>query len=631
MFKKTFPKAIGVLLIIALMLTSFVMPASAAGGLGAIQVEGGQISGVPTDVDSVQVFKGVPFAAPPIGENRWKAPQPVLPWDDVRKCDTWGNAAMQFDTNTPGTFWYDEFYYDDNYKPNTDEDCLYVNVYTPAKSSTDNLPVLVWFHGGGYDHGNASEIEFNASKLAAQGIVVVCAQYRVNIFGFLALDELSAEDPNGSSGNYATLDQIQSLKWVNKNIAAFGGNPKMVTIDGQSAGAMSVRSLLSSPLTKGLYQRAIHQSGFGLFSTAPGGGYTPLADKEVKGRTAVDNAFGAGITLADLRQIPAEDFMEADTYKKFSGLGYGPTLDNYVLTNDSVNLMAKGALDGIDLLIGSNADEYTSLVGKQNGGMYPVDNFNNAMKKTYGTDCETSYGVNLYEKYNFPALYDAANDPAMAAKHNWRVISDNMLELNRVTSSYIMAHNNSNVYTYYFDNPPPGRDSDFYGSYHSAELWYMFNSMRDGSANRDWTAADYALAQTMSTYWANFVKTGNPNGTGLPQWAPTNMDNLSIMRFHNGVAEQMKSQYTGALTARNDLFWDYNLLKLGLKADDLKMPKKPDNTSSTGSTASSASSGTRSNPKTGESANVLGLYGIFLVMAAGVAVFLVMRKTKRES
>ena len=323
----------------------------------------GDIQGGPSDTEGVTVYKGVPFAQPPVGELRWKAPQDLTEtWDGVRVCDKWGNQAMQpEDLNPVGEFWGDEFYFDEAYNPEISEDCLYLNVYAPEHAEDELLPVMVWIHGGGYDHGHASEMEFNASKLAAQGIIVVCIQYRVNLFGFLALPELSEESENGVSGNYGTLDQIKALEWVNENIEGFGGDPDNVTICGQSAGAMSVTALLSTDMTDGLFHRAIIQSGFGGYA-APGS-YTSLESKEEGCQTAIEEAFSEGITLEELREMDASAFMEDDIYNALKRAAGSNAMDGYVFTEESVDLTSEGALDGIDIMIGGTADEYTSENG----------------------------------------------------------------------------------------------------------------------------------------------------------------------------------------------------------------------------------------------------------------------------
>ena len=528
----------------------------------------GKIQGVPSDTEGVTVYKGVPFAEPPVGELRWKAPQDLTEtWDDVRVCDKWGNQAMQPENLNPvGEFWGDEFYFDEDYNPEISEDCLYLNVYAPEHAEDEQLPVMVWIHGGGYDHGHASEMEFNASKLAAQGIIVVCIQYRVNVFGFLALPELSAENEEGVSGNYGTLDQIKALEWVNENIAGFGGDPENVTICGQSAGAMSVTALLSTDMTDGLFNRAIIQSGFGGYA-APGS-YKSLEEKEETCQNAIEKAFGEGVTLEELRAKDAKDFLADDVYSSLKSAAGNNTLDNYVFTEESIDLTLEGALDGIDIMIGGTADEYTSLSGTPDGTM-DVEAFQEKMENQYG------------ELYN-RSIYNALNEK-QAYRMNLRSTSDSSLAKYRISAEYGKTHNEDhNAYVYYFDHDLAphdpeivgNRDEDFYGSFHSSELWYMFNSMRDDiEGQRNWTDADHELGDMMSTYWANFVKTGDPNGEGLPVWEECTSDtNGAFMHFkdvEDGVAAvcTTKSDYP----ARDRLMMAANLDSFGLTEDDLQM------------------------------------------------------------
>lgn len=530
--------------------------------------ENGDIQGVPSDTEGVTVYKGVPFAQPPVGELRWKAPQDLTEtWDGVRVCDKWGNQAMQpEDLNPVGEFWGDEFYFDEAYNPEISEDCLYLNVYAPEHAEDELLPVMVWIHGGGYDHGHASEMEFNASKLAAQGIIVVCIQYRVNLFGFLALPELSEESENGVSGNYGTLDQIKALEWVQENIAGFGGDPDNVTICGQSAGAMSVTALLSSALTDGLFHRAIIQSGFGGYA-APGS-YTSLESKEEGCQTAIEEAFGEGITLEELREMDASAFMEDDIYNALKRAAGSNAMDGYVFTEESVDLTSEGALDGIDIMIGGTADEYTSLSGTPDGTM-DIDTFHQRMERQYG------------ELYN-RAAYNPMNE-TQAYRMNLRSTSDSSLAKYRISAQYGKTHNEDhNAYVYYFDHDLAphdpetvgNRDEDFYGSFHSSELWFMFNSMRDDiEGQRNWTDADHEMGDIMSTYWANFVKTGDPNGEGLPNWEECTSDtDGAFMHFkdvEDGVAAvcTTKTDYP----ARDRMMMAANLDSFGLTEDDLQM------------------------------------------------------------
>lgn len=500
-------------------------------GIGVVAVEGGKVSGVDTDAAGVEVFKGIPFAAPTGGENRFKPPQPVVKWEGVKKADSWGDMALQDpNTNPTGQFWGDEFYYDPAFLPKASENDLNLNVWTPAKKPGQKLPVYVWIHGGGNHHGYASEMEFYASKLAAKGIVVVAIQYRVGALGFLSLPELSAESQHKVSGNYAILDQIAALKWVRENIAGFGGDPKTVTIGGQSAGARNSTMLLRSPLAKGLFKRAVIESGFTGLLPSP---MTPLADREKQNAQAIEQVFGKPMSLADLRAIPTDDFLSKkgadgktqlyEALHKAINIPAQHAIDGYVFPQSSIDLLRPHALDGIDIMMGGASDEYTSLMGGPDKTLSDAD-FAAAMKAMGYDDA-------------WKQVYRPSS-PLEAYRMSLRAKSDYNLQA-YILSAEIAKKRNSdfNIYTYYFNNAPPGRNSEFYGSFHSSDLWYFFDSLRDKPGQRFWTSADYRMADTMSSYLANFVKTGNPNGKGLTKWPqPTVGDGGAFMRFHDGDA-----------------------------------------------------------------------------------------------
>ena len=511
-----------------------------------VSVEGGLVQGIESDTEGVLLFKGIPYAADTSGENRWKAPQPVEPWEGIKVCDEWGDQAMQRtveELNPVGTIYGDEFYFDENYDPEISENGLNLNVYTPAETPDDNLPVLVWIHGGANNHGNASEMEFNASKLADKGIVVVSVQYRLAMYGFLTLPGLAEESENGVSGNYAMLDLIKSLEWVRDNIAGFGGNPNQVTIAGQSAGGYNVISLLRSPLAKGLFQNAIVQSQPRLLDS----GDSIYADMETMQETAepiIKEAMGLPEDMTseelveELRSHDAEYYMNTkslaneeqdlfDTITNING-SFAYVLDGYVFTEESVDLTRPGALDGINLMVGSTSNEMSSF-GADSEGTMDLERFAQTMTDTYGEDYAQGYDP---------------EDEKEAYSMNLHSSSDRWLATFRITSNYMNANNeNMNAYTYFFDQNMPAhvnaaRDDEFYGCFHSTELWYTFNSMRDVEGQRAWTEADYSLGDQMSGYIANFVKTGNPNGEDLPEWKSCSEENENaFMWWHEGKSE----------------------------------------------------------------------------------------------
>lgn len=492
-----------------------------AGSLGVLTVTGGQVQGVPTDVDGVTVFKGIPYAGPQGGDNRFAAPTPVEPWEGVKIADTWPDRSMHWSGINPvGEFYGDEFYYDEAWIPPISENGASVNVFTPAKATGEKLPVYFWIHGGANAHGYASEVEFWASKLAEKGIVVVLAQYRLGPFGELALEEIQEENPQKIAGNQRLQDLVAALHWVEDNIAEFGGDPETVTIGGQSAGARNVNSLLRSPLAKGLFDRAVMQSAFRIGPA----GEAPADEVNAETPEKLEEIFGKPMTLADLRALPAERFFEPVSETDDELLYYalrtalnGDAIDGVAITEESVDLLREGALDGIDLLVGAVADEGTAS-GDPDETM-SLDEYAKVMEEKFGSEWETAY---------------PAGDEQQAYRLSRRLNGDYVFAQSLVSAQYAANNNELNAYAYYFDNPPPGRNAEYYGAWHSSDLWYFFNSMRAEEGQRPWTEADFRLAETISSYLANFVKTGNPNGEGLPEW-PT-ADDGEFVRFADGYA-----------------------------------------------------------------------------------------------
>ncbi|HPI69294.1 MAG TPA: carboxylesterase family protein [Bacteroidales bacterium] len=315
-----------------------------------LTIEGGQIKGVETATPGVMIYKGIPYAAPPVGDLRWREPQPVIPWEGVKICDTFGAAGPQKLTD-PGSFYDKEFYSQSPHVKN--EDCLYLNVWTPEAGNTEaNLPVAMWIHGGAYRNGFGHENEFDGTAWAEHGVILVTINYRLGILGFLAHPELTAESPNASSGNYGILDQVAALKWIKANIAQFGGNPDQITIFGQSAGAGSVQTLVASPLTKGLIQGAIIQSGGGIGSR-PG---TTLQDAEMTGESIM--RFYDCNSIDEMRAVDAEEFGDfenrTETFMKAENrMAYlSPNIDGYLLKESFSEAAINGNLADIPYIIG---------------------------------------------------------------------------------------------------------------------------------------------------------------------------------------------------------------------------------------------------------------------------------------
>ena len=448
-----------------------------------VRLDGGLISGVSGKDPGVRVFKGIPFAAPPIGNLRWRAPQAPAHWEGVRNGGEFGAICIQSQAAGRGG----------STPPRMSEDCLYLNVWTAAKAAGDRRPVLVWFHPGGFTSGSGSSPAYDGENLAKKGLVVVTVNYRLGIFGFFAHSELTQESDRHASGNYGLMDQVAALEWVQKNIGAFGGDPKRVTIDGDSAGAMSVGDLLVSPQAKGLFQRAIAESGGAIgLSVNP---MRKLADAEQAG-ARVAESLGAQ-SLAELRAKSAEDLMKA------ARGGGNVIIDGWFLPEDPGAIFAQGKQNDVPLLVGSNKDEGTFFLQKG-----PADRFLENSRRRFGNLADT-----------FLKLYPAGSeDEAFASqlaafRDELAFVMRNMAQLESRTGK-------SKAYLYYFTHEPPtaqasprgGRGS---GATHGAEAQYVFENLAPG---RSWTELDHQLADTISSYWVNFAATGDSNGKGLPRW-----------------------------------------------------------------------------------------------------------------
>ena len=490
------------LLIIALALTAL---GQASSNSDAIKVDGGLIAG--TVADGVRSFKGIPFAAPPVGDLRWKPPQPVVPWQGVRQCDTFGPECPQ--APYPAA----SMYYSAPQKQS--EDCLYLNVWTAAKAN-EKLPVMVWIHGGALTRGSGANRTYNGAALARKGVVLVTINYRLGPLGYLAHPELSAESPQGSSGNYGVLDQIAALKWVQKNIAAFGGDARNVSIFGESAGSWSVNALVATPLAKGLFHRAIGQSG---------GSFGPMSYlKEDRARLTAAEKVGAAFakaagadSLKALRAVPAEkiiDVFNNDTEgRKFRT---APNVDGWVLPDEIRNIFAQGKQNDVPVIVGSNANEMTTLTVPATVPKTMED---------YRKRIEPLYGEATRD---FDALYPVKSDADVTAAYLGS-LRDVTFTLPMRTWARMTATGRSKAYLYFFSHVPPNANSKYLGAYHAAEIAYVFNNLNP--QNTMLGELDRKLSETMSTYWVNFAKTGDPNGKGLPKWTPYNEKDETYMDF----------------------------------------------------------------------------------------------------
>jgi para-nitrobenzyl esterase len=455
---------------------------------GPVKTGSGLLEGVPGKNPAVTVYRGVAYAAPPVGSLRWKSPQPAKVWSGIRHADTFGNVCMQ-NALKPGSFYQVEFY---EHPEPMSEDCLYLNVWTAASSAAEKRPVMVWLHGGGFVEGSGSLPSFDGGAMSAKGAVIVTINYRLGVFGFLAHPELSSESPFHSSGNYGMLDQLAALQWVKANIRSFGGDPNNVTIFGQSAGASSVLNLCASPLAKGYFLRAIVQSG----------GFMPGTDLKTAETAGVQFAGRVGAaSIAQLRQVPAEQIQHI-AIPPPDGKGanisrFGPIVDGHFLPIAPRDVFQAGNENTRALMVGSNADEGTTFI--------PTTLTEDQMK----SQIASKYGARAEEYFK---LYPVNSDK-QAWEASTRAVRDHMAETAIDMGELNKGHK---TWVYFFDRRPPGHDSEHYGAFHSAELVYVFDNL--DSVKRPWTESDRKLADAMSSYWVQFAASGDPNGAGLPHW-----------------------------------------------------------------------------------------------------------------
>ncbi|HKK47139.1 MAG TPA: carboxylesterase family protein [Balneolaceae bacterium] len=481
---------------LAAILVFFVAGSSLAQRPVPVKVENGLVQG--TYEDGLTVYKGIPFAAPPVGDLRWRPPQPAMNWEGVRQATKFAPGCIQGGQVPSGK----------------SEDCLYLNVWTPAKSADDHLPVLVWIYGGGFNVGATSIPNYNGANLAKKGVVLVSIAYRVGQLGFLALPELSAESPHHVSGNYGLLDMIAGLKWVKKNIAAFGGNPKKVTIFGESAGGIAVSMLCASPLARGLFQGAISESG-GNFgppreTTYPGENMKLLDDAEKAGGDYMKKA-GAS-SLADLRKIPAD---------KLPTTGFGPgmawpIIDRWVIPGDQYKLYQEGKFNDTPILVGYNSDEGASFNPPKTNKQYIANT-----KKRYGPFAKRL--LKAYPPGTGKEVPKSARDLTRDAAFGWHTWTWARLESKK---------GEHKAYLYYFDQHPKyPKDSPRhgYGSPHGQEVSYVFEHLNNSDPKV--TKTDLKISEDMATYWTNFAKYGDPNGNGVSKWPAFSEAHPNVMYF----------------------------------------------------------------------------------------------------
>ncbi len=474
-----------------------VLPGAALAG-DRVKIANGYIETTTPPDSGVRAFKGIPFAQPPVGDLRWREPLPVQNWKGVRSADKFGPRCMQH-TSPTADYWFRS--------DGMSEDCLYLNVWTPAKLDRERLPVLVYIFGGGFQNGDGSEPRYDGASMARKGMVAVTVNYRTNIFGFFSHPELTKESPHHASGNYGLLDQVAALEWVQRNIAAFGGDPKRVTVAGESAGSISVSALMASPLSRDLMAGAIGESG-AMISSLPA---RPLAEAEEVG---VKFAASAGASsLAALRAMTAEQIQEA--VAKSTGMRFSTDLDGYFLPKPLADIYAAGEQAKVPLLAGSNSEEQGPRSVLAQSEPTP-ENFANAVRRLYGD--RAGELLKVYAPSTPEEVTEAATHLASArfiAYGTWKWA---------ILQAKTGGHP---VYRYFYTHPRPrflpsaarggGQAPAALGAVHSAEIQYVMGNI-PLDPRYAWVPQDYKVSEAAQAYFANFIKTGNPNGPGLPKW-----------------------------------------------------------------------------------------------------------------
>jgi para-nitrobenzyl esterase len=490
--------------LVAVLLAAFgLIGASNAAPLAKTTIEQGKVAGAVKG--DVAAFLGIPYAAPPVGNLRWREPQAPASWKGVRQATAYGANCMQIITPKGHGPWTWEY----SAQGKVSEDCLTVNVWTPAKVTSEKLPVLFWIHGGGYFEGSSSVAIYDGAALAKKGIVVVSLNYRLGALGFLAHPELSAESPHHVSGNYGVLDTIAALKWVQKNVAAFGGDPSHVTIWGQSAGSGMVIDLTFLPAAKGLFTGAIAESGVGI-------GF-PMPTMKQAEQMGVDFAKAKGATtLAQLRAMSAEDILKlpaAATDFSKPGPFFMPIMDGWLLPAQYAELTAQGRFNDTPFLTGQTTNESSAMRPK----------FGNLTQAECDADLTRTAGA-MAEKFR-AAYFKPGVDCNVGLAE---MLRDRGVYSAQVWMKDRLKAGKGPVFGYLYNHFEPGSDAARYGTFHSSDITYVFNTL-DKTPERPFTDKDRAIAETLSSYWVNFAKTGNPNGTGLPEWPAVDPANPKIL------------------------------------------------------------------------------------------------------
>ncbi|MES1214177.1 MAG: carboxylesterase family protein [Bacteroidota bacterium] len=453
-----------------------------------VQTKYGKIEG--TQEDNINIYKGIPFAAPPIGELRWKAPQAPAPWTDIRKCTAFSASPIQ-PTPVPFLCWSKEFIAPPS---PLSEDCLYLNVWTGAASSKEKRPVFVWIYGGGFSSGSAACDVYDGKEYAKNGVVFVSINYRVGAIGFMAHPELTKEG-NGTSGNYGLMDQVAALKWVKENISAFGGDPSRVTIAGQSAGSMAVNALIATTYAKGLFIRAIAESG-GILGD--GLKLASLTDAEKAGMGLQEKAGAKNI--AELRALPADSILKLSSGAGSGALRFGPIRDGSFLPVDLEKAFSEGKFNQADFMSGWVTGD---------GALFGTPK---SSKEEFIKTIQARYGKNADQ-----VLAQLPHEDSTQASKSLGQLA--LISFGAMSPYKWSKYMSKPIYVYEFSHVPvdkPGFPN--YGAFHTSEVPFALHTLH--LWDRPWQPLDLSIEKNMSTYWMNFIKTGNPNGAGLPKWEP---------------------------------------------------------------------------------------------------------------
>lgn len=467
-----------------------------------VSVDKGKVEGVYNSENGIYSYKGIPFAKAPVGDLRWKAPQPGEEWEVTFDATEFGAICMQREP-VPFSMWTQEFIAPAG---NMSEDCLNLNIWTKEGSANANRPVIVFIHGGGFSSGSGSVPIYNGENMAKKDVVFVTINYRVGILGFLAHPELTEESPNNASGNYGLMDQIAALEWVQNNISNFGGDPNNVTIAGQSAGSFSVNYLVASPLASGLFHRAIAESGAALLPSARLTMDNTLRNAEERG-VDVDSSLGVS-GISEMRELPVDSILSAQ------GQFGAPIIDGYVIPDQIYSLFEEGNYNDVPLLTGWNEDEGFSF-----GPPPTAEQFRQNIQNQFGENADEL--LNLFPAETNSAAQQSQKDLSMLntfGLQNWK-----WAQMQNQTGD-------SPVYLYHFsrDVPYTSEQQDF-GAFHTGEVPYVYNTLH--TSDRPWEVVDRELAETMSSYWVNFAEDGDPNGEGLPHWPAAEPSDYQTMFF----------------------------------------------------------------------------------------------------